>query len=263
MNIKTLSKLACTTLTWVLLSSTSNASVIFDSGLPSGWDCTGNCGATGADGVVTASPFGGNYGWVSTENGLNDIGLPGLVGQNGSVLRSSLFTAEANDELNFFFNYITSDGSGFADYGWARLLDSAFNQVAMLFTARTLESGTIVPGNGMPMPEATLNPGSVEIIGGAPEWSPLGGDSASCFASGCGYTGWIESSFEIVAAGNYYLEFGATNWDDSAYQSGLAFDGITVGGVEVDLPPVSVPETETLLLLGLALTGLIRRKSKI
>lgn len=36
----------------------------FDSGIPAGWTCVGNCGTLGADGVVTTSPEGGDYGWV-------------------------------------------------------------------------------------------------------------------------------------------------------------------------------------------------------
>ncbi|GLX78509.1 hypothetical protein tinsulaeT_18490 [Thalassotalea insulae] len=241
------------------LSLNTQASVIFDSGLPAGWNCEGTCGTAGADGDVTESSFGGNYGWVATTDGEAGVGLEGIGGTTGSVLTSSLFSAEAGDDLNFFFNYVTSDGAGFADYGWARLLDEAFNQVAILFTARTLESGNIVPGFGMPAPEATLSPATVEIIGGAPTWSPLGGDSGDCYKAGCGYTGWIESNYSIANAGNYYLEFGTVNWDDSQYQSGLAFDGISVGG-DVVGEPVDVPEPQTAILFVLALAGLARKK---
>src|SRR5665647_1805680 len=52
--------------------------IAFDSGIPAAWTCTGNCGTLGADGNVTTSPEGGNYGWISTtgtpnlaSNGLN------------------------------------------------------------------------------------------------------------------------------------------------------------------------------------------------
>ncbi|GAA5131083.1 MULTISPECIES: NF038132 family protein [Thalassotalea] len=263
MNIKKIAslKVVGAVFATALLSSAANASMIFDSGIPSGWSCTGNCGTSGADGDITSSPIGGNYGWVSTENGEYNTNLSiGTDETTGTILQSSLFSANANDDLNFFFNYVTSDGAGFSDYAWARLLDSSFNQVAMLFTARTLETGTIVPGLDMPLPEATLTPGSVDIISGAPTWSPLGGSSGDCWDSGCGYTGWVESNFKIASAGNFYLEFGVTNWNDEDFQSGLAFDGITVGGVVVGEPPVSVPETGTLALFGLALVGLLRRK---
>jgi hypothetical protein len=106
--------------------------------------------------------------------------------------------------------------------------------VAILFTARTQESGTIVPGQGLPGVEATLNPASVPIIDGAPVWEPLGADSGACFAAGCGFTGWINSTYEITEAGNYVLRFGVSNWTDTGYQSGMAFSGITVGGVPVE-----------------------------
>ncbi|CAM3731141.1 NF038132 family protein [Rheinheimera salexigens] len=182
-------KLLSSIFTVMLFSFSVNASVIFDTGIPSGWGCTGNCGTAGADGVVTESPIAGNYGWVSTSGGAAGVGLEGLIGTNGSVLLSSLFSAESNDDLNFYFNFVTSDGAGFADYAWARLLDESFNQIAMLFTARTLPTGNIVPGMGMPTPEATLSPSTVEIISGAPSWSPLDSSSGLCYDSGCGYTG--------------------------------------------------------------------------
>ena len=148
-----------------LFSLNVSATVIsttFDAGIPADWDCTGNCGVSGADGVVSSAPTGSlNYGWVSTNQGNTGVGLTGLVGTDGSVLQSNLFSADAGNDLEFFFNYVTSDGSGFADYAWARLLDESFNQVAMLFTARTKATGNIVPGDGMPATEATLSPGTV------------------------------------------------------------------------------------------------------
>lgn len=248
----------------ILFSLNVSATVIsstFDAGIPTNWNCTGNCGVSGANGVVTAAPTGSlNYGWVSTDQGANGTGLSGLVGMGGSVLQSNLFAADAGNDLEFFFNYVTSDGAGYADYAWARLLDDSFNQVAMLFTARTKASGNIVPGLGMPLPEATLTPGTVAIIPGAPSWSPLGSDSNKCFAAGCGYTGWVQSNYSILNAGNYYLEFGVTNWTDNGYASGMAFDGITVAGANIT--PVDVPEPASLAIFGLALLGLAGSRKK-
>ncbi|WP_339582219.1 NF038132 family protein [Aquabacterium sp. G14] len=235
------------------------SAALFDAGLPAGWTANGNAGTLGANGVVTLAPSGGSqYGYVSSNNGVNGVALPGVGGSgsgtNGSTLRSAVFSAAAGDDLEFFFNYVTSDGAGFADYAWARLLDSSSNQVALLFTARTAPSGSIVPGFSMPAPAATLSPASVTIIAGGPSWSPLGGSSGSCYSSGCGYTGWVQSNYEIATAGNYVLEFGVTNWSDTAYDSGLAFDGITVGGVVIG-EPAQVSEPAILALMGLGLVG--------
>jgi hypothetical protein len=70
---------------------------------------------------------------------------------------------------------------------------------------------------------------------------------------GCGYTGWIASDYTILAAGNYLLQFGVANWDDIAFDSGLAFDGLTVGGNPIE--DNNVPEPNSLALLGLAIAG--------
>src|SRR5207302_10513395 len=145
--------------------------------IPPGWTCSGTCGSLGANGVVTLSPTGNrSYQYVTTTGSSTTAILPtGALGSetNGSTLATSIFSATAGTNLNFYFNYITSDGAGFADYAWAELFSSTNNPVALLFTARTEPSGSIVPGTGLPAPTATLNPSSVPIIPGGPAWSPL------------------------------------------------------------------------------------------
>lgn len=232
--------------------------------LPLGWSSVGTAGSMGANGDVTASPEGGSYYYVSTVNGTTGLGL-GLGNETeGSSARSHAFTAAAGDDLNFFFNFITSDGGSYSDYAWVRLLDSALNPYATLFTARTSPEGNTIPGFGMPDidPDVTLDPASVEISAGAPAWSALGSESNLCWEEGCGYTGWVEMSYTFTDSATYYLEFGVVNWDDTEYASGLAFDGILVGGVPLDPQPVSSPGT--LVLFGAALMGMatLRRRSK-
>jgi hypothetical protein len=231
--------------------------------IPAGWTCNGACGSDGADGVVPLSPLGtSQYQFVTTTGGIFGVGaLPtGAVGgeTNGSTLATTVFSAKAGDALNFFFDYTTSDGSGFADYAWAELFKSDGTPSALLFTARTEASGSIVPGSGLPAPAATLNPASVPIMANLTTWSPLGQWSGQCFKIGCGTTGWVNSNFIIPVAGNYFLEVGVVNALDDQFDSGLAMDGVTVAGV-----PITTPEPASLLLMGtglLSLCGIVRRK---
>ncbi|QBE66108.1 NF038132 family protein [Pseudoduganella lutea] len=246
-----------------LFGGGSAAAKGFENGLPQGWQCQGNCGTLAADGDVTLAPDGGSaYGYVSSENGVTGVSLPGVgTADNtitGSRLVSNLFNATAGQALDFKFNYISSDGADYTDYAWARLLDAQGGQVALLFTARTSSFGSAVPGFGMPAAAATLTPAQVNIVAGGPTWSPLGFDSGECFDAGCGYTGWVQSTYSIAAAGQYYLEFGVTNWDDELYQSGLAFDGVTLDGVPL---PVPEPATYGMMLGGLGLLAAWRRRA--
>lgn len=246
----------------------------FNSGLPSGWTCVGNCGTLGANGDVTLSGIAGStaYGWVSTAGSnadgkaLSPFKLGGET--NGSRLRSGSFAAQAGEKLEFKFNYVSSDGtSSYIEYAWALVRDaSTLEQTALLFTGRTNPSGSPVPGFGLPATEAIVNGGvPVDMIDKAPVWSPLGGSSNTCFGgagAGCGLTGWVDSEYTFGASGNFVLEFGVINWGDQLYQAGMAFDGITVAGKPIDPPVAAIPEPETyaLMLGGLALVGAVARR---
>jgi hypothetical protein len=227
--------------------------------IPIGWTCTGNCGTSGADGVVTAPA--GSYEWVSTSGGVAGVGSLGLGAEtNGSLLQTTTFFAAAGDELTFFFNYVTSDGAGFADYAWAGLVDVADpTDLFLLFSARTTPGGDTVPGFGMPDLGAgvVLTPSSTPIIAGAPVWSPLGLYSGQCFSAGCGYTGWIQMTYTIDTPGFYYLLFGTTNWVDQIFDSGMAIYGATIGGTPIT---PDIPEPSTLALFGLAGLAALRRR---
>jgi len=235
------------------------------SAIPAGFTCVGNCGdQVGTDGVVTAPPNGPNSYWISTDGGVTGAGqYPGIIGgnadaTNGSSITTGLFAAVAGDPLNFYFNYVSSDGDIFTDYGYARLLDATATEVALLFSARTvLPPGNIVPGSNFPAPTATLTPAAVSINLGS-TWSPLGTDSGTCYdpnstggLSGCGFSDWVLSSYTIPSTGSYFLEFGVSNWLDGAFQSGMAIAGITVAGNPID----DVPEPGTLALVGIGLLG--------
>ena len=93
-------------------------------------------------------------------------------------------------------------------------------------------SGSIVPGTGFP-PSSNANSASVPIVSGGPVWPELGPWSGSCFATGCGYTGWFQANYVVSTTGNYYLKVGVVNWIDQLYDSELAVDGVTIGGVPI------------------------------
>lgn len=255
--------------------------------------CDGVCGTSSIpDGVVSNPPTGGSYRWISTydpaglNNGFGQLsGIPVTDGSagatNGALYTTSPFTANAGASLNYYFNYITSDGQTpqggtfvFQDYAWAQLRDLANNIIATLLTARTEPTGSIIPGTDMPGIGAILNPTSVPIITvdptlqTGPTWSPLGPSSGTCYGPGCGYTGWVNSTYAIQNSGTYVLLFGVSNWADIAFDSGLAFSGLTVDGVPIegedDIAVIPLPAALPLFATGLGALGLLgwRRKKK-
>ncbi len=142
------------------ISGTASATA-FDGGIPATWDCTGDCGTLGANGDITASPEGGDYGYIVSDTGITGLGL-GIPGEtDGTRLRTGAFSAGAGDALDFYFNFVSPDGtSSFPDYAWVRLLDASLSEVAILFTARTTTSGDTVPGFGLPWPGSRCHPES-------------------------------------------------------------------------------------------------------
>jgi hypothetical protein len=57
----------------------------------------------------------------------------------------------------------------------------------------------------------------------------------------------------IPAAGSYYLKVGVVNWSDTLYDTGLALDGVTVGGVPINNTTPTLPALSTWGLILLAL----------
>jgi hypothetical protein len=192
--------------------------------------------------------------------GAGSLGVGGET--NGSEFTSGLFTANAGDALEFYFAYITSDGEGFEDYGWSQLQDAGGAPVATLFSARTTSTGNVVPGFGLPGLLSTLDPATTPIIAGAPKWSPLGGSSGTCWASGCGYTGWIKSTYIVPVAGEYRLAFGVTNLNDQIFDTGMAFAGANIEGNPIPDDDVPEPAAWAMMVAGFGLVGGATRRRR-
>lgn len=247
------------------LMVTSAHAATWDSGQ---WTVIGNAGE--------GDPEGNAYHFVTTYGGVPDGGvLPQIGGGNGIPTGSSLttqtFAAAAGEMLELNFFYATSDSvwggdNRGADYGWARLLDGAGQQVALLYTVRTTPGGSSVPGFDMPPAEAILNPEYAPVHGGGVIWDALGNSSGACAGEGCGLTDWVNVSYMIEAGGIYSLQLGVTNWNDEAYQSAMAFADVKIGGKDItpelapQPAPIPQPASAVLLVAGIGAFGIVRRR---
>ena len=85
-----------------------------------------------------------------------------------------------------------------------------------------------------------------------------------CYGTGCGYTGWVNSQYTIADAGSYYLVFGVVNWIDDQFDSGLAFNDVSIDGNPINPGETPLPATLPLFATGLGVLGLLgwRRKRK-
>ena len=272
------------------------------------WTTTGAAGLIAADyqgspddRVLGTSPTGnGKFAYVTTAGGVTGVSPlvlnaddDGFNQTNGSRVVSGSFSAQAGAPLTLFFNYVTTDGRGYDDYAWARLVSATTNStVAWLFTARSANApdgdgtGDYVPGKVLSEQVnykdldskdpnrsvgAVLNDGLpvVGMPGGSDtHWAPLGltesGSYGWCWdtGAGCGATGWIRSAYTIAEAGDYFLEIGVTNWGDEVYDSALAFDYSGLGQLEFGnratlanlVVPPPVPEPE---IWALMLSGIV------
>ena len=231
-NIKMLVAVTALTAAFVAMPKTSSATVTTT---PTGWTCSGSCGSDTADGSITLSPLANpTYQFVTTSGGLTGVGINPLgttSPKNGSLLKTSTFSATAGTSLNFYFDFVTSDSGTYADNAWAALYTTGNALVSEIYNSTT--------GASIANPKATTV-----------SW--LGTDSGKCYnnSTGCGNTGWNLATYTIANANSYYLAFGVTNSGDTSYNSGLAIDGVMAGGKQL---AVMVPEPASILLLGAGL----------
>ncbi|OAI08525.1 NF038132 family protein [Methylomonas methanica] len=257
------------------------------------WTASGAAGIIYGDSIVNNSPTGNaQFGYVSTSGGvygvspliLRDEGRGTENQTNGSKIQSNAFNASTNDTLTLHFNYISTDGRGYDDYAWARLVNADTNNTAAwLFTARSTNSanGNVVPGNVLnrqvdnTLPDeldAVLNDGNtVGFNVAGTNWIPLGSSSGICWdnANTCGPTGWIKSAYSFTASGSYFLEFGVINWGDEAFDTALAFDfgglqQVNFSGVTLVPLPAAIPLPGGFLLMsmGVGLMSAMSRRDK-
>ncbi|MBL8336874.1 MAG: NF038132 family protein [Rhodoferax sp.] len=261
------------------------------SGAP--WSATGAAGLIGATGTVPLSPLGNSvFGYVTTADSaahgvspllLKTDGRGNEMANNGTKIVSGSFAALAGQTLALQFNYVSTDGRGYDDYAWARLIHAGTQTTAAwLYTARSTNSarGNLVPGDVLnrqqdkDLPDtldATLNNGnSVGFNVASTQWLPLGVFSGYCWdsANTCGPSGWIRSDYSFTQSGNFQLEFGVVNWGDEVYDSALAFDyaGLAGGDFPGLRVAAAVPEPGQLALLlsGLGLlAGVTRRRQPL
>ncbi len=177
-------------------------------------------------------------------------------------LLTNAFHAAGGQEISFIYDFVSSDGTAYKDYAFVELINLDTGSATQIINMRYNGAGnSVVHGLGLPPMVGTVGP-SVMMYPDPPEWSPLGGSSGSCWFTGCGYTGWQFESYVIPAnkSGNYELRFGVANWDDRAFDTGLAFSALSLDGVAVGLAPE--PASWAMVMAGFFAAGSILRRQR-